>query len=560
MGDVTVAVKDGGLGVLPFGGGAQPIVSMGVCSAGVPNQFYGFGDIGAAQAALGQGPLVEALAVKFAIAGGPQYCMPVTPSQAGTAGAVTHTGTGGGTVAATLGPVQQQLAKIVTGGALGTMQFQVALGGGAYGPTISTVGGGPFTYRVPGTQTDLTFAAQTYTLNDVWTVPTTGVITVAGAGTAGWVTQASSPGDAYNVLLTIKTPGAPGTAAFTYSLDGGGNTSPTIAVPGSGVYAIPGTGVVLTFAGTFVAADTYALTTAAAGFTNTDVTSTFTALLASPAAQAIDWRMAHVVGTPASASAAASTATVVQAQMGTAFAGMRFGRCFTECPTSESDNTVITAFANFVGDRVAVGAGDFACASPITGRVTRRNWAWIASALASAVRPGVDIGWVQMNQQNVKTVQSLFRDDAAAGDTFDAARFITPRTRQGMQGYFTANGRTMAASGSDFMFLTNARVMDLTCSVARGVLLPYINASTRVSKTTGYIDERDAQKIEGKANALIGQSVVNTGDATDAQVQINRSTAILSTQTMPTVVSVTPLGYSRAIPLTVGFSNPALGT
>jgi hypothetical protein len=560
MGDVSpIIVKDGGLGLLPLGSGARPLVKMGVCSAGTPNTFYGFGDVASMQAALGAGPLVEALAVQLAIAGGPVYAVVINSSQAGSVGAVTHTGPGAATVTPSRGPLAAIAVKIVTGGALGTMAFQVSRGGGAYGPTITSAAG-PYSYAVPGTQTTLTFAAQTYAANDVFTVATSGVVSVVGSGTAGWLTHANSPADAADVLVTIKTSGAPGTGAFTYSLDGGTTVSNTIAIPGSGIYAIPGTGIILTFAGSATEGDTYAFTAAAAGFTNTDLTNAYTALLQNASAQAIEWKLAHVVGAPASASAAAATAAVVEAQMSAAFTGMRFGRCFMECPTSEADNAVIAAFANFVGPRTAVCATDFACVSPITGRITRRNCAWIASALAAATRPGVDIGGVQLNSDLVKTVNAIYRDDAAMGDTFDAARFITMRTRIGKQGYFISNGRTMAASGSDFTFLVNARVMDEACTIARGVLLPHVNGSTRVDPTTGYIDERDAQKIEGRANALLGQGLVNTGDATASQAQISRTTAILSTNTMPTTVSVTPLGYSRAIPLTVGFSNPALGT
>jgi hypothetical protein len=246
--------------------------------------------------------------------------------------------------------------------------------------------------------------------------------------------------------------------------------------------------------------------------------------------------------------------------MTSAFNGMRFAGSFVECPTTEADGTVIAAFANFVSVRVAVVATDFDCLSPITGRVTRRNWAWIVSALAAATRPGTDIAWVQFDQQNIKTVQAIYRDDFAQGSTFDAARFIAAQTRVGQNGYFVTNGRMMAPAGSDFTYLVGRRVMDQTCAIARNNLVPSINASTRVNPGTGFIDERDAQKLETKTNALLTQGVVNTGDASFTAVQISRTTAILSTQTMPTTVTVTPLGYSRAIPLTVGFSNAALGT
>src|SRR5205823_4993460 len=106
--------------------------------------------------------------------------------------------------------------------------------------------------------TTLTFAAAAYTLNDVYTVATTGVITCVGTGPAGNLTQVSSPLDGYSVIVTITTSGAPGAGIFTYSLDGGNITSAAILIPGgAGIYVIANTGVVLTFASTFTAADTY---------------------------------------------------------------------------------------------------------------------------------------------------------------------------------------------------------------------------------------------------------------------------------------------------------------
>ena len=57
-------------------------------------------------------------------------------------------------------------------------------------------------------------------------------------------------------------------------------TSAPVQIPGSGKYAIPGTGLVLTFASTFVALDTYAFLAVTAGFTTSDVNAAIVALRA----------------------------------------------------------------------------------------------------------------------------------------------------------------------------------------------------------------------------------------------------------------------------------------
>jgi len=551
--DVPVTVKDGGLGSLPANT-SKNFLKVGVCSGGTVGQMYSFSDIATLVATLGQGPLVEAAAVHLAVAGGPVFCWPINPSTAGTASSVTKNGSGAATLSVALFPASTILAKIVNGGALGTMTAQFSVNGGAYGPVVtSTVTSWP--YLVPGTLTTVTFSAQTYTAGDVWTIPTSGAITVVGAGTAGWVTQVSSPLDAYNFLATVTTAGAPGTGAFKYSLDGGNTTSSAIAIPGSGVYVVPNTGLVLTWSGSAGLNDTYTFTTTNAFFTNTDVTNAFntSGILQNSTA----WSLVHLVGTPTSSANAAATAAVLSTQMSNAFNQFRFVRSMLECPTSESDSTVAAAFVNFSDPRVAVSAGDFACVSPISGRILRRNAAWIVSARLAAVNAGQDAADVSLGA--LPTVQSLYRDEQMT-QALDAARFCTLRTIIGKQGYYITNARTMAAAGSDFIYMTNARVIDQACLIGRAALLGFLNSSVRVSTTTGFIDERDAQRIERSVNAQLKAGVVDTQDCTAASCQLSRTSNILSTGQEPAVIAIIPKGYNRLIPLTVGFNNPALAS
>src|SRR6185436_18272694 len=207
-----LTIQDGGLGQVPASF-ANASVKMGICSGGTANTLYTIGDVAAAQAQLGQGPLVEAVADTLNVAGGPIYAMPLTPTTAGSVGSTTHTGTGTATVTGSSAPASVILAKITTSGALGTMQVAFSVNGGAYGtPVVSTVT--TFSALVPGTLTTLTFADQTYTVNAVWTISVLGVITLSGTGTVGWVTKVSSPLDGYDVRVAITTGGALGTAVF----------------------------------------------------------------------------------------------------------------------------------------------------------------------------------------------------------------------------------------------------------------------------------------------------------------------------------------------------------
>jgi hypothetical protein len=555
--DVPVTVVDGGLGQLPTSTSRQA-VKIGICSGGVVGTLYGVSTIGAMTAALGQGALVEAGAVSLAVAGGPLYLMPINPSSNGSASAVVHTGSGAATMTVSVAPAQTVVFQCIVAGALGTAQFQVTVGSGTPFNVTSASSWSSAGYLIPGTLTTWVFTAGSYIAGgtpDIYTQTSisTTVVHTQGAGPAVPVAT-SSPLDAYNAVITIKTAGAPGTGAFTYSLDGGNTVSQTIAIPGSGLYAIPSTGVFLTFSGAAVVGDLYTFTTTSAGYSNTDVTNAFTTLLGLSQA----WGFGHLVGAASSSANAASSASTVDTQMQTAFNLFRFARFFTECPTSETDSTVIAAFASFASTqgRVAVCAGDFGCVSPITGRILRRNCAWIITARLAATNPGQDGSDVGLGP--LPTVSSLYRDDGALGGTFDAARFCSLRTIIGKQGYFITNVRTMATAGSDFTYMSNCRVMDAVCTIARAALLNYLNHGVRVSTSTGFIDERDAQRIEKSVNAQLKAGVIDTGDATAASIQLSRTQNIISTNAEPVTCSCIPLGYFRSIPLTVGFTNPAL--
>ncbi len=555
--DVTITIQDGALGQVPASV-ANAQAKVGICSGGVVGTVYSFSDIGVAQQTLGQGPLVDAIAHTLAVAGGPVYAIPANPSAVGTASAVTHTGPGSGTVTAAtaaLSPAQTVALKIVTGGTNGTMTFQVSLNGGAYGPVTASVGG-TFAYLVPGTLTTVTFAAATtWQTTDVYTIDTLGGITLSGGGPAASnVTQVSSPLDAYSVIVTITTGGALGTAVFTYSVDGGNSVSGQIATPtGAGKYAIANTGVVMTFAGTFTAGDTYSWTTTSAGFSTSDLTTALVALRAA----APEWGFVHVVATWANAAGAASAAAIMDTQMAAAEVQFRFAFGIIECPTaSESDSTVATAFATFASARTMVVAGDVGAVSPINGRILRRNAAWIVSAHLAGIQPGEHPGFVGSSKA-IKNVASLYRDEAKT-PFLDAQRFTTMRTLAGRAGYFITRGMMMAPSGSDFNQVQRRRVMDVACRITRQAELPYLNGSVRINPTNGTIDERDAQQFEAKVNSQLTSGVVSTGDASASSVVVNRSANILSTSTLPVSVRITPLGYTEYIANNIGFTNPAL--
>ena len=552
--EVKFTIDDFALGVIPSSP-ANAQVKIGVSSGGTINTLYSLGTPKAVQDTLGQGEMVEAALASLSVAGGPILAMPVNPSVAGTASAVGLIGVGTGTFTALFAPVSLLTIEVTTAGtqAAGTIRIRSKLGAGSFtAPYAIAIAG---TILIPGTLTRVTFTDGTgFDAGDIFTVSTIGVITQTanpGAGTGNLTAQASSPLDAYSVKLNIRTSGAAGVGTFTYSLDGNNSVSGEVTIPGGGVYAIPNTGIYLTFTGTFTSGDVYSFTTVAASFSNTDVNNALTALRLSP----LEFGFIHIVGAPSTSANSASLATVVDAQMVAMEGEFRFAHAIVECPSSESDSTIAAAFASFSSLRVSVCVGDIAHVSQVSGNIIRRNSAWAYSARVAKVRVGEAPS--EYARGSLPQIVSLYRDERAT-PALDAARFTTLRTYQGSPGFYVTQGNMMAPSGSDFGRAQRTRVMDEACRVARLALLPFLNDDVRVDTGTGGIDERDAVRIEGIVKAQLLAAIVATNDATDALIAIDRSTNLLTTSILPVDVRIVPKAYNEQISVTIGFLNPAL--
>lgn len=558
LSEVTLNLLDPGLGAVPASAGKTQL-KFGVCNKGIPNTLYSAGGVNPARTALQSGPLLDAACQVLGVAGGSVLMMPVLPSTYGTAtGAFSLIGAGAGTVTGSKGPEQIVKIKIgATAGALGTMQFQVAIGSGSYGPLVTSVASGPWSYQIPGQYfTTAIFTAGTYVAGDVYTLNLDGTVTRTGSGPATLLdTSTNSPVDAYDIRVLVTKSGALGAGTFKYSLDGGNSYSGDIGIPAGGKYVLPGTGVVLTFASTFVVDDVYTGTSTAASYGGSDLTAAITAALALPNA----WGFGHVIGTPASAAAAASLAATISAQTALAWANYRFVFIVMETPTSESDSTVSAAFASFVDKTVSVQAGDVQLTSILTGRKDRRNGAWDYTARLSATKLSSHPGQIESSNGGgaLVNVKSLYRDEFAT-PALDAARFVTHRTYIGLPGYFITDGQTMAAPGSDYSSVMNLRVVCRAIDIVRFKAMLFLNKAIKVSSSTGFIQEVEARKIEANIRQGLLDTLVADDEVSGVEVVVSRTDNILVTSTLNIEISIIPKGYARRIVTTIGLKNPVL--
>ncbi|MCS7069095.1 MAG: DUF2586 family protein [Meiothermus sp.] len=376
-------------------------------------------------------------------------------------------------------------------------------------------------------------------------------VTKTGSGT-GSLAVSGAPLDAYQVQVELTRSGtnlAANTAAFRYTLDGGDNWSPEIALPVSGTYALPGTGLTLTFSdggsGTsFAQGDQYSFTTTAPSYTLSDLNTSLDVLLGDPR----EWGWVHVVG-EATPTIAAGVATKMQQ----AETNYRFAFALLEA-ADDTDANLLTAWNSFADKRVAVAGGYAELASPLTGRVQKRSVAWPASGRLAAIPVHEHLGRIISGP--VQGVVSLYRDEAKTPG-LDEKFFTTMRTVIGRDGHYFTRGRIKAPAGSDFQYLENRRVMDRACRIARNAALRYLNDNVRVDGS-GNIYEPDARAIEAFVEGQLLAGLVSPGHASAVQVSLKRDSNVLSTRSTTLTVRVRPLGYLEYIQVDIGFANPAL--
>jgi len=177
LGTVTEIIRDGGLGIAPSSA-ANAQLTIGVSSLGTANTLYGLSTSDTISSTLGLGPLADAMALKVALGGGPQYAIPINASVAGVSGAVTPTrvGSSTGTVTTATAPndayqpvitiVSAGVGQLVTGG---TVQVTISYDNGlSTGAAILVPAGG--TLVLTGTGITLTFSvsATTFDKGDVF--------------------------------------------------------------------------------------------------------------------------------------------------------------------------------------------------------------------------------------------------------------------------------------------------------------------------------------------------------------------------------------------------------
>lgn len=384
-----------------------------------------------------------------------------------------------------------------------------------------------------------------------------GAVTHVGTGLSVMTVSVGAAYDRFNVLITTTRSGTVGTdpePGFTYSLDGGLTTSQEVRMPVGGSYVIPNTGLTLSFTvATIVAGDTYAFTTTAPAWGNSDITAAIAALRVSTKLAGL----VHVVG-PMNATAAG----VYNTALGLFLAAKKPIRASAETiDIASTEATWITTiendFATYTSQLISMCAGPMLLPSAISGVNFRRSCGSAYIMRLGQIAISQSAGEVDLGA--IPNVTTVYHDEATVPG-LDADRFVTLTSIPGLIGYYFTRSNLMYSVGSDFTEMQYGRIMDEAVRITYAYFVQRLNSRVRLNRTTGFILEKDARALESGNNAKLEQGLVNTGNASSAETIVSRTDNISSTKTLTVTVKILPPGYIQTVNVTMTFTNPALGS
>lgn len=372
-------------------------------------------------------------------------------------------------------------------------------------------------------------------------------VTSTNTGT-GTMTVAGDPLDAYQVEVEILSDGTLNEATFRYSLDGGDTWSTRQTVPTGGAFALPGTGLTLTFAAgvpaedSFKTGDVFEFTTTAPSASVNSLGAALDVLLASTE----EFDLVHVVGpTTLAIWTVLATRAATAATNGRYFHFVAETRGLGAAETAATWATALaTEVAGFADTRVTLVAGRAEILDLLTGRVVDRNIAGLYTGRVAAIaehRSPAEVALGALPQMQALAPAGITVTDLA---TLNEAQLVTAQTILGLAGYYLNEGWVHAPADSDYQTVELRRIMDKAARLVRRAALRYDHAEG----TPEGIAALEAQLTAPLNNEMAGQ--IQAGRVVIPEQDV------LATQQLVAKIRITPIPIMREIELDIGFENP----
>lgn len=382
-------------------------------------------------------------------------------------------------------------------------------------------------------------------------------------------TVSGTPRDRYNLLITIVGGGALGAGTFKFSLDAfDANAAPFTqsqvrTIPGGGTYAVPNTGLTVTFpSGTYVAGDTFSLACVPPEPTTTDLATVATLLQGQPA---LDFHLWLVSGSQPDETTGAAFAAALSGAATGLTQSYRYVRAFTDVGSSDTADNVHTEAASWTSTRVspAYGFALYTSALPFEG-FTYRKCSWSAAEAIRAMTVPISNDLARFIDGPVEGIRKIYFD-GFYDQRLDGDGISTPRTWPGIAGFYIAGGKLKAPFGSNFTDVQFGRIMDVACKTVYQAQLRYEADFFRaLTDGTGRIDPRDAATIEAQVSNNLADNLTRplnakgeSGHVSGFLYTVDQTVNIITTGQLVTKLGIVPFGYAKQINTTLFFTLSA---
>lgn len=169
------------------------------------------------------------------------------------------------------------------------------------------------------------------------------------------------------------------------------------------------------------------------------------------------------------------------------------------------------------------------------------------------------IGWVDRYPTNLAV--AAFGDgtlynalDTATIEELDAARYIFPKTYDGIAGVFFNDSHNLDTAISDYAYIENVRTMDKACRGVRTYVLPLLGRPVQVDASTGRLATHEVEYLTLTANKAL-EDMEKAGELSGYKVEIDPGQDILSTSRVEMVIKPVGVGIMRTIHVKIGYTT-----
>ena len=136
--------------------------------------------------------------------------------------------------------------------------------------------------------------------------------------------------------------------------------------------------------------------------------------------------------------------------------------------------------------------------------------------------------------------------------TLHSKRYLFFRTYPGLLGYCVADDLSLTASGSDFATLAHNRVMNKAIRIARAAFFREIGEQV-VLNEDGTLAA--PQYYERLIKNQISNQMTSAGALSAVQAFVEPTQDVIASNTLRVVLRVIPVGYSKRLSVSIGFTQ-----